>query len=367
MKTIKACVAAVSLGLLLFGAATVWGADWQAGAGADWQKILAAAKREGRIAVAGPPQLAAPMTEGFLRDTGIQVEFLGGEARTTASRVAREVRAGNVTIDAFFTGAVELPLVKEGFFEDERSRLLLPGVTDPRNWAGGELKWIDNTKRFMLQTHSYLGAVPFYNTNFVKPGELTTWKDLLKPQFKGKIVIYDPRSGGPGQQVGSYLASDLGMDFVRALYVGQSPVFSVDSRQMAEWLARGVHLVALGILAPDYLAFRDAGIKHIVPLSMKDGPGTVSGGFSVILLPKHAPHPNAQTVFLNWYASQPGQDVFSRAWSAPSRRTDVKIDSIPEYIIPKSGVKYQDQYNEDWYMNTRQVVIKEVVEVIGGK
>src|SRR6185503_5944743 len=197
------------------------------------------------------------------------------------------------------------------------------------------------------QTLSYLGSVPFYNSNLVKPGELTTWKDLLKPQFKGKIVIYDPRAGGPGQQAAAYLASDLGMDYVKALYVGQSPVFSVDSRQMVEWLARGVHLVALGVLAPDYLAFRDAGIKHIVPLSMKDGPGTVSGGFSVILLPKKAPHPNAQTVFLNWFVSQPGQEVFARAWNAPSRRTDVKIDSIPEYIVPKAGVKYQDQYNED--------------------
>ena len=72
-------------------------------------------------------------------------------------------------------------------------------------------------------------------------------------------------------------------------------------------------------------------------------------------------------MFLNWYASQPGQEVFSRAWNAPSRRTDVKVDGIPEYIIPKPGVKYQDQYNEDFNTKVRQSAIKQVVDVIGGR
>src|SRR4051794_15751279 len=161
MRTIEVLAAAVLLG----GTAVAWGADWQAGAGPEWRKVLEAAKKEGSIAVAGPPQLASGITQGFLRDTGIQVEYLGAEARQTASRVSREVRAGKPTIDAFFTGTVELALAKEGFFEDEKARLMLPGVTDPKSWTGGELKWVDNTKRFMLQTHSYLGSVPFYNSN----------------------------------------------------------------------------------------------------------------------------------------------------------------------------------------------------------
>jgi ABC-type Fe3+ transport system substrate-binding protein len=341
--------------------------DWQAGAGPEWQKILAAARKEGRIAIAGPPQLAAAFTQGFPRDTGIQVEYLGAEARQTASRVAREVRAGKSTIDAMLTGTVELPLVKEGFFEDQKARLMLPGVTDPKNWTGGELKWVDNTRRFMLQTHSYISSMPFYNSNLVKPGELASWQDLLKPQFKGKIVIYDPRSGGPGQAAVGFVGSQFGMDYVKALYVGQSPVFSLDSRQMAEWVTRGVHLVGLGILAPDVLTFRDAGIKHLSPATLKDGAGNLSGGFSVILLPKGAPHPNAATVFLNWYASQPGQEAFSRAWNAPSRRTDVKLESVPDFIVPRPGVQYLDQYNEEWITTRRNAIIQEAIKIVGGK
>jgi ABC-type Fe3+ transport system substrate-binding protein len=151
------------------------------------------------------------------------------------------------------------------------------------------------------------------------------------------------------------------------LYGEQGAVYSLDSRQMAEWVVRGVHLVAIGMLGADYITFRNAGIKHLVPTSFQDGPGAISGGFSVILLPKGAPHANAQTVFLNWYASQPGQEAYTRALSVPSRRMDVKTDGLPDYIIPKPGVKYQDQYNEDWFMTQRVKISKEVTEALGGK
>ena len=73
------------------------------------------------------------------------------------------------------------------------------------------------------------------------------------------------------------------------------------------------------------------------------------------------------TVFLKFFRSQPGQEAFSRAYNTPSRRTDVHLDTIPDYVIPKPGVKYQDQYNEDWFMNKRQAVTKAVIAALGGK
>ena len=343
-------------------------ADWQAGAGADWQKILAAAKKEGSVAVSGPPQLAEPFAKGFARDTGITVDYLGGEARTTASRVVREVRAGAVTIDVFLTGSAELPQVKEGLFDDEKSRLLLPGVTDPKNWNGGALKWVDNTQKFMLQAQAYISSVPMYDGNTVKPGEFANWKDLLKPQFKGKIVAYDPRSGGPGVQTAAYIGVQFGMDFVKSLYVGQEVVYSLDSRQMAEWVARGVDAIGLAIPAADYTTLHNAGITNLIAADPKDGPGTLTGGFSVIELPKGGPHPNAAIVFLNWYASAVGQEAYSHAMNTSTRRTDVAVDpSIPAFTVPKPGITYQDQYNEDWITTVRAKTVDQVMQVIGGK
>jgi len=362
--------------LFLFGLVALWATvaasaafaedDWQAGAPPEWQKILADAKKEGHVAVVGPSELAVPMAEGFLKDTGIQVDFLGGVAAVNQSRVAREVRAGNVTVDFMFTGTAELPLVKEGFFEDEKARLLLPGTADPKNWKDNKLTWVDNTQKYMLRTQATVQSIPFFDSEIVKP-PLTSWKQLMEPRFKGKIVAYDPRAGGPGQQMVGYIGAKFGMDFLKALYVGQQAVFSQDSRQMAEWIVRGVYSVGLGVLLPDYVNLHGAGITNLVPAEMTDGPGTLSGGFSVFIIPKKAPHPNAQTVFLNWVASQRGQSVYSHVEHQLSRRVDVHEPTVLEFTVPKSGVDYLDQYTEDWALNQRKKIIDEVLEALGGR
>jgi ABC-type Fe3+ transport system substrate-binding protein len=91
----------------------------------------------------------------------------------------------------------------------------------------------------------------------------------------------------------------------------------------------------------------------------------VLGGSSVALLPKGVPHPNAATVFLNWYMSEPAQTIFAEIWQTPSRRVDVKVAGIPDYVVPKPGVAYLDQYSETWYVQTRPKLIDEIVGVLG--
>jgi ABC-type Fe3+ transport system substrate-binding protein len=341
-------------------------ADWQAGAPPQWAKILADAQKEGHVAIVGPSELAVPIADGFKKDTGIQVDFLGGVASVNASRVAREARAGNVTVDVMYTGTAELPLVKEGFFEDEKSRLLLPGTADPKNWADGKIAWVDNTQKFMIRTQATVQSIPFYDSNSVKPPP-TSWKQLLEPRFKGKIVAYDPRAGGPGQQMVGYIGAQFGIDFLKQLYVGQQVTYSQDSRQMAEWITRGVYSIGLGVLLPDYVNLHDAGITNLVAASMTDGPGTLSGGFSVLIMPKGAPHPNAQKVFLNWAASQRGQAIYSQVEHQLSRRVDVHEPSVLPFTVPKPGVTYLDQYNEDWALNQRAKIIDEVMTALGGR
>jgi ABC-type Fe3+ transport system substrate-binding protein len=341
--------------------------DWQAGAGADWQRVLAAAKTEGRVTVLGPAELGNPVADAFLRDTGIVVEYLGAVANVAESRVTREVGAHNVTIDFMFSGSGLLPVVKQGYFEDEESRLLLPGASDPKNWEGGTLKWVDNDHKYMLQTDASVTSTPFYDADLIGAGGLTSWQQLLDPKFKGKIVAYDPRSGGPGQQMAGYIGGQLGIDFLKRLYVGQDVAFSQDSRQMAEWVSRGVYLVALGVVTADYVRLHDAGVANFVSADMRDGPGTLSGGFSVLLMPKGGPHPNAATVFLNWFASVPGQQVYSHVEGQLSRRVDVHDPAVVPFMVPKPGVQYLDQYNEDWALNQRKKIIAAVLDALGGR
>jgi iron(III) transport system substrate-binding protein len=206
---------------------------------------------------------------------------------------------------------------------------------------------------------------PLFNTAGVKIDTINTWQDLLRPEFKGKIASFDPRPGGPGQAAAAYLADQFGIDWLKRLYVNQQVKLARDSNQLAEWVARGVYPIGLGTLAVGIERFRKGGIDTLQVKSMQDGPGSILGGSSVAVLPKGAPHSNATTVFLNWYASQPAQTIFATVWQTPSRRTDVKVEGIPTYVVPQPGVTYLDQYAETWYVDTRPKLIDEIVKVLG--
>lgn len=357
--------AAVLCGLvLLAGGATA--EDWQAGAGDDWKQLLAAAKAEGTVVVGGSPDLAQPMTEGFERDTGIHVKFLGGNPRDISSRVEREVRSNNVSMDILLGGASDLKLVKEGFAVALKPQLMLPGVTDPKNWDDGAIKWVDQTRMYMLQGADYVNAQPFFNTNILKPDEIKTWKDMLKPEYRGKIAAVDPRGPGSGQAAAAYLAHLFGNEFVKQLYIGQKVVMSRDARQAVEWTARGVYAIVLGGSPTDFENFKAAGVDTLMVGDMADGPGTTVGGFSIIWQPKGNPHPNAAKVFVNWYASKPGQEAYIASKGTPSRRTDVDVSSLPDYLMMKPGKTYLDGYAEEFYLNVRPKLSKMIVEALGG-
>jgi iron(III) transport system substrate-binding protein len=356
-----AAVAAAVIGIS--GAALA--ADWQDGGGAAWQKTLAAARAEGKVVVTGRPEIAEPFMTAFKRDTGITMEFLGGVGRDLNSRLEREMSTGNLTIDVMLSGANGVEYIARGLLDPIKPRLMLPGVTDPKNWVDGKLKWVDNAGQYLLTPNEYLFGWPLFNTAGVKIDAIDTWQDLLRPEFKGKIASFDPRPGGPGQAAAAYLTDLFGIDWVKRLYVGQQVKLARNSDQLAEWVARDVYPIGLGTLAVEIERFRKGGIETLRVKQMRDGPGSVLGGSSVALLPKGAPHQNAATVFLNWYASQPAQTIFARVWQTPSRRTDVKVDSIPDYVVPKPGVKYLDQYAETWYVDTRPKLVKEIVQALG--
>jgi ABC-type Fe3+ transport system substrate-binding protein len=336
---------------LAHGSAPSWAADWQAGAAPEWQKLLEAGRAEGKVVVAGRAEMAVPMGDAFKRDAGISLEFLGGEGRDQSTRIAREMRAGQVTIDVIFDGQSMIPFVNDGFMKPIKPQLVLPDVLDPANWNGGHLKWIDKENAYLFEGGEYVFGWILFNSDMIKPGEITSWKDLLKPQYKGKIASFDPRVGGPGQANASYVADVFGIDFVRHLFVDQDVAISSNSRQLVEWVARGNYPIALATLATEIESFRAAGVTNLAVAYMKDGPGAVLGGSSVLAEPKLAPDPNATAVFLNWYASEPGQRVFTTVWKTPSRRTDIPVDGIPDYVLPKPGATYLDQYTEAWYLD----------------
>ena len=344
------------------GAAAQGAADWQAGAPEKWRKILAAAKTEGQVTVAGFPLLAEKMKAAFERDTGIQLNFLGGNAAEQSARLAEEARAHNLTIDILLGGGRELELARQGFMQPILPQLILPSNT-PDHFRDGKYKFVDNSGQYLLQGAEYVFGWLTVNSDIIKPEEIRVWKDLLDPKFRGKIASYDIRYPGPGQGASTWLYKVYGIEFIKDLFLGQQVKFSVDNRALMEGVVRGTAPVLFGGIQVEVERFR-ANFKNIAVILPKDAPGYVTGGYSVIKQAKGVPHPNAATVFVNWYISKPGQEVYQSTMLELSRRMDLPA-TVPDYLIPGArGINYHDDYNEDYYYK-RTGMVKVISDALG--
>ena len=72
-----------------------------------WEKIVAEAKKEGKVVVAGPPVpgFRQGLTDRFRNAFGIGLEYLGLPSGELSIRLEREAAAGRVSVDANIGGA----------------------------------------------------------------------------------------------------------------------------------------------------------------------------------------------------------------------------------------------------------------------
>lgn len=338
-------------------------ADWQAGAPPQWHEILKAARTEKELTVAAFPLLQDKMTAAFARDTGIRINFLGGKNYERSARLEAEARAKNLTIDVLIGGGQELGfMLHNGLLNPVAPQLMLPGVA-PKFFRGGQLGWMEDAHQYNLIGAEYVFGWLLVNKDIIDPGEIKTWKSLLDPKYRGKIAAFDPRSPGPGQGAIGWIYNAFGIDFIKQLFIGQNVSYTVDDRGLVEDVVRGSHPIAFAAIQLEVERFRKAGFSNLAVVLPEDGPGYLTSGFSVLKQAVGVPHPNAATVFINWYVSRPGQEVYESVMLETSRRIDVRT-GIPDYLVPKPGIQYYDQDTEAEY-NSRKPVVALIMDALG--
>jgi len=340
---------------------------------ADWERVKEAAKKEGKVVISGPgfPGLRTGLTEGFQKTHGITLEYLGLGPGEVITRVDRESKAGSVTIDANIGGTSSCWTMGDRGQIDEASKLLAdPGLFDPAVWRGGQIRLVlpspNMPKDFIcgLQVAEWVMTDLFVNRDMVKPDTIQSWKDILKPEYKGKIASFDPRRAGSAQTTVAYLNTLFGEQFIKDLYVGQEVAITADYGQLAEWVARGSYPIGLALVQANIEPLRAQGLplERVFPA---DGPGALTGGFDTVHKIKGGPNPNAAAVFLNWFASKEAQEIWEREMMETSLRADVP-HKVPEYVIPKPGVSYTiNDYDPDYFFNKRVPAIAKVTELLG--
>jgi len=302
----------------------------------EWQRVVETAKKEGKVVAGGPPTavLRKQFKETFENRFGIELELLSAQGAQNAQRAIAEFKAGVSYFDVLHGGSGTLePLKNENMLAPFMDFVILPDVKDPKQWWGGHM-WEDNVKtnRFIYSFSADFSVPPFYNADLVKPGEITSYDDVLQPKWKGKIGMFDPRIPSAGQGLWGYLMRAKGKEFLQRL-AQQDLFIQRDGQQIAVGLAKGNLVIALGLAQ----RFVDPYIKGGLPIkaltSIKERMGG-SNGFGAVAIMANAPHPNAAKVYINWLLGKEGQDLYGRALTQGSRRLDVDTKWLARFNTP---------------------------------
>jgi iron(III) transport system substrate-binding protein len=318
---------------------------------AKWDALIAAAKKEGKVVVNGPPDAVVrkALPEAFKAKYGITVEYIGQRGSDTTAKLRSERAAGIYSVDVAFGGSTGLATTyyAEKFIVPLKPELIDPDVTDPNKWKKGELWFTDPEEMYVLRLFNTAGPIVFINTDLVKPTELQSAQDLLKPKWRGKIGAHDPTTAGSGNGQSTRFYLEFGEEFLKKLYVDQQPVINRDRRQLTDGVARGALMIALDGEDEQLRKLKADGLPIQAIYKFKDMGGTVSSGIGQMVLLDKAPNPNAARLFANWVASKDGLEVFSRARGEAPTRNDINAEAyLPKEIIPDPAASYFDVH--DW-------------------
>ncbi len=303
-------------------------------AGTDWDKVVEAGKKEGRVTFYATlfTQVEVPVDKVFYDRYGIKLDVLGGRSAEWTERLKVEKRMGQMTGDVVQGSTAGMNIMKQlGLLATNPD---LPALNEKGVWAL-DPNMIDKDRKQFMYMAWLIG--PHINTNLVKPEEavqLQSWRDFLAPKWKGRMSVAHPNLSSalydlltldkPGRFNTREYLQELSRQDVR---------LSISPASIASELAKGEVAVALtgSTTTTASMAAKGAPIRM---LSMKEG---IVGTSSSIAQVEGAPHSSAAKVFINWLFTQEGQEILSRAFlNSPLRR------GVPDFTHESIKVKPED-------------------------
>lgn len=336
----------------------------------SWDSVVAAAKKEGSVTLYAlwTPETRIGLSQAFKAKYGIDVEFTPfSRGAELLAKVQTEQRAGIFLADVYGAGAGTLMSIMKpaGVLGPIEPLLVLPETIDGKYWRGGRFPFLDKDKTSVGMIASVQRNI-LYNTDLIKKGEITTYKDLLKPQYKGKITLNDPTVSGSGKECFVHLALNVwNLDETKAYLVQllkqQAAVIERDNRQHVESVARGKYAIGFGPNPDTQAEFLKLG-SPIDAVILKEGV-FVSSASGVLGVPTKFAHPHAAKLFINWLLGKEGQTVFVKGFGNPSLRNDVSTAQFNPLFLPQPQEKLF-MANEAAILFTDEItkVTKQIIE-----
>jgi hypothetical protein len=143
MWSFVASAATVSVALLLFSPSLNAAERSTSDCQSEWQRVMAAAKKEGKVVVSVPPgaELRKALKETFERRFDIELELVMGRGSAIVKKISDEHRAGAQFFDVHTGGSGTIIYGLAGIVEPVESQFILPEVKDSKNWWAATCTW----------------------------------------------------------------------------------------------------------------------------------------------------------------------------------------------------------------------------------
>src|SRR5262245_63559952 len=234
----------------------------------------------------------------FKKKIGIDVDYWRASATKVMDRALSEYRAGKPLFDIILTNDNPMQIMfKEGLFAKYDS----PAAKDFTSES------IDPNLGPRYR-NVVIGVV--YNKDIIKPADAPkSLDDLVKPQYRGKLVMPDPTQHTTTTQWVASLDKLMGKEkadkFIRDL-AAQKPILVESLLPAVEHVVTGETTVAITY------------IKYVASLGEKGAPldyvrlGKFMGDGHYLGLSAKAPHPNAGKAFIDYFLGAENMKIIAK-------------------------------------------------------
>ena len=271
-------------------------------------KLVEAAKKEGKVVVYGSLESdSADKAFGAFRSkTGIEVEYWRASATKVMDRALSEYRAGKPLFDVILTNDNPMQIMfKEGIFAKYDS----PAAKDFTK---------DSIDPNLGPRYRNVVIGVIYNKDLIKPADAPkTLEDLVKPQYRGKLVMPDPTQHTTTTQWVASLEKLMGKEkadkFIRDL-AAQKPILVESLLPAAERVATGETPIAISYIKYVYIYGQRGAPLDYLRL------GKFMGDGHYLTLGNKAPHPNAGKALIDNFLSAENMAVLAKLGEFVNRK-----------------------------------------------
>jgi iron(III) transport system substrate-binding protein len=306
---------------------------------------IAAAKKEGKVVLytSAPVKAAEAVAKAFEKEYGIKVELFRTGGTEVLRRFMMEQQVGHKGADVLVSSdpGATIDLANKGSF--------IPFVPKDADKIREGLN--DEKGRFIAQRVS---IITNYARSDLYPLEKMpqTWEDLLKPEFKGKLVMTDPSFSSLALVVAAMNVKNHGWEFYEGLR--KNEILVVRGNQIALTMVKsGERPIAAGVDSQYANEARMAGFK-IHSLPPKDGTFAIP---SITAVVKDCAHPNAAKLLAEYTISKeaemlwPKEGVYAaRADLDPPegapRIADIKLSPLDYHYVNDQAAAVKKKFSE---------------------